>query len=128
MATIITINPTDAPKNSRADINTNFNNLNNAKAEKAGDTFTGQVQIIGSGDVVQLIIKGKNGQTVNIVEFRKSDNTVLWALAASGSLGLGTGTPDPAALLDLESTTKGFLPPRMTTTQRNAIASPPSGL
>lgn len=33
-----------------------------------------------------------------------------------------------SALLQLSSTTKGFLPPRMTTTQKNAIASPAAGL
>jgi hypothetical protein len=32
------------------------------------------------------------------------------------------------AILQLESTTKGFLPPRMTTTQVNAISSPAAGL
>jgi hypothetical protein len=33
-----------------------------------------------------------------------------------------------SALLQLSSTTKGFLPPRMTTTQKNAISSPAAGL
>jgi hypothetical protein len=33
-----------------------------------------------------------------------------------------------SAVLDLVSTTRGFLPPRMTTTQKNAIASPAAGL
>ncbi len=33
-----------------------------------------------------------------------------------------------SALLELKSTTKGFLPPRMTTVQMNAIASPATGL
>lgn len=40
----------------------------------------------------------------------------------------GTGSPDAVAILDVQSTTKGFLPPRMTETQRNAISSPPDGL
>jgi hypothetical protein len=31
-------------------------------------------------------------------------------------------------MLDVSSTTKGFLPPRMTTAQRDAISSPPAGL
>lgn len=39
-----------------------------------------------------------------------------------------TGTLDAAAALQVESTTKGLLFPRMTTTQRDAIASPPNGL
>jgi hypothetical protein len=33
-----------------------------------------------------------------------------------------------SALLDLKSTTKGFLPPRMTQAQRNAISTPAAGL
>jgi hypothetical protein len=33
-----------------------------------------------------------------------------------------TGTPpEPSAMLDVSSNTKGFLPPRMTLTQRSAI-------
>lgn len=36
--------------------------------------------------------------------------------------------PDPASVLDLQSTSRGFLIPRMTETQKNAITSPPNGL
>ncbi len=36
--------------------------------------------------------------------------------------------PDGSAILDVKSTTKGLLFPRMTTTQRDAIASPVAGL
>jgi len=39
-----------------------------------------------------------------------------------------TSSPDSKAILDLESTTKGMLFPRMTETQRDAISSPPTGL
>ena len=46
----------------------------------------------------------------------------------TGNIGVGTVTPDASALLDISSTTKGFLPPRMTTTQRDAVASPAEGL
>ncbi len=41
---------------------------------------------------------------------------------------IGTATPDASAILDASSTTKGFLPPRMTEAQRNAISSPAAGL
>jgi hypothetical protein len=44
------------------------------------------------------------------------------------SVGLGTITPDASAILDLTSTTQGMLNPRMTQTQRNAIAAPATGL
>lgn len=46
----------------------------------------------------------------------------------SGSVGIGTSTPHASAKLDLSSTTQGLLIPRMTVTQRNAIASPAIGL
>ena len=36
--------------------------------------------------------------------------------------------PDNSAMLDVKSTTRGLLPPRMTTTQMNGIPSPPEGL
>jgi uncharacterized protein (TIGR02145 family) len=42
--------------------------------------------------------------------------------------GIGTPSPDPSAVLELKSTTRGFLPPRMTTNQRNVIVSPATGL
>lgn len=37
-------------------------------------------------------------------------------------------SPDPSAVLDLQSTGQGFLLPRLTTAQRNAIVSPATGL
>ena len=52
---------------------------------------------------------------------------------ASRSIGIqdnqgGAATTNASALLTLTSTTKGFLPPRLTTTEKNAIASPAAGL
>lgn len=44
------------------------------------------------------------------------------------AIGIATATINASAALDVVSTTKGFLPPRMTTVQRNAISSPATGL
>jgi hypothetical protein len=41
---------------------------------------------------------------------------------------IGADTPDPSAMLDVQSPDKGFLPPRMTTAGRNGIVSPATGL
>jgi hypothetical protein len=43
-------------------------------------------------------------------------------------VGIGTNTPAPSAQLDISSTERGFLMPRMTMAQRNLIASPATGL
>ncbi len=43
-------------------------------------------------------------------------------------IGIGTTTPDNSSLLDVKSTSRGFLPPRMTTVQQYAISSPAEGL
>lgn len=43
-------------------------------------------------------------------------------------IGLRPYVLDSAVLVEMESATKGFLPSRMTTAQRNAIASPAPGL
>jgi hypothetical protein len=45
-----------------------------------------------------------------------------------GSLVVGSASINASAVLQSDSVTKGFLPPRMTTTQKNAIASPAAGL
>jgi hypothetical protein len=55
-------------------------------------------------------------------------STALFVKSNTGNVGIGTTTPSAKAILDLTSTTKGFLPPRMTTTERNAITSVPAGL
>ena len=44
-------------------------------------------------------------------------------LDKEGNVGIGTTAPRPKAALDVASTTKGLIPPRMTTTQRNNIPS-----
>lgn len=47
---------------------------------------------------------------------------------AHSQVGIGTIAPVTSAALDVTSTSKGFLPPRMTTAQRDGINTPAEGL
>ena len=53
---------------------------------------------------------------------------VLLQMCLYAQVGIGTATPDASAKLDVSSTTQGFLPPRLSITQRNAIVNPAAGL
>jgi uncharacterized protein (TIGR02145 family) len=50
------------------------------------------------------------------------------SFTSSAQVGIGTTTPDASAALEIESTTQGFLPPRMSTAARNLINTPVAGL
>ena len=79
-----------------------------------------------SGDTNEVVIgydaigNGSNSVTIGNASITKS--------VLQGSVGIGTPSPNANALLDVVSTTKAFMPPRMTTTQKNAIASPTAGM
>jgi hypothetical protein len=49
-------------------------------------------------------------------------------LFANAQIGVGNQNPDPSSILDLTSTSKGLLTPRMTTEERNLIENPAQGL
>jgi hypothetical protein len=53
---------------------------------------------------------------------------LLITLTGNAQIGIGTTTPNASSVLDITSTTKGMLTPRMTTVQRNAITTPADGL
>lgn len=74
-----------------------------------------------------MFLDGSNNLWVN------QDSTAGGSQPAVGLTMIGQITAsltdiDPSAQLQVWSTTKGFLPPRMTTTQKNAIAAPGIGL
>ena len=53
---------------------------------------------------------------------------VIISVHLHAQTGIGTTTPNASAKLEVAATDKGFLLPRMTATQRAAIASPATGL
>lgn len=80
---------------------------------------TGGLQIGTAGSTAPIRFTQTNG-TITAVERMRIDSV--------GSLGIGASTIDASAKLQIDSTTKGFLPPRMTTSQRTSIVTPAEGL
>ena len=52
----------------------------------------------------------------------------LYSNVGNAQVGIATTTPDPSSILDVVSSTQGFLQPRMTTSQRIGIPTPAAGL
>ena len=55
-------------------------------------------------------------------------NFAVYANAQSVALNTNGAAADASAMLDVSSSSKGFLPPRLTTIQRTGISSPANGL
>ncbi|MFV5695980.1 ice-binding family protein [Flavobacterium sp. LB3P122] len=53
---------------------------------------------------------------------------LLFSKPSNAQVGIGTTNPEVSSILDIQSTSKGFLLPRLTTAQRDAISSPATGL
>jgi hypothetical protein len=83
---------------------------------QAGNAFSLAVFSVGAGDT--------NFQT----QGNYSGNNFRITAAGFAMETGGLPTLNASAILSLNSTVRGFLPPRMTTTQKNAIASPAAGL
>ena len=90
--------------------NASANNLTNATAIGNGAEVTASNTIqLGNGSVTNVNTSG--------------------TITTSSSVGIGTTSPNSAASLEIVSTTKGLLLPRLTTVQRDAIGAPiPAGL
>lgn len=86
---------------------------------------TATVHIKGSGTTTSTkSLQIENNNSTKQVLFDDAGN-----LMTNGSMAIGQTTPPSStSILELVSTTQGFLPPRMTTTQINAISTPANGL
>lgn len=86
-------------------------------------------------DIAGAPIAGTNATITNAYALRVATGASYFGGALTvgsysiltGNVGVGSAAPASAALA-VSSTTQGFLPPRMTGTQRDAIAAPAAGL
>ena len=74
--------------------------------------------VIDSGGA-RTYLKVQSSSTSSFADV--SINTNHLVVKKEGNVAVGTSTLDASAKLQIDSTTQGFLPPRMTTTERNAI-------
>jgi hypothetical protein len=88
--------------------------LNNGTAYFSTDNGSGETRLLASVGGYYLTFFSNGLETMRL----PTSNNVL----------IGTTTDIPSSILTLQSTTKGFLPPRMTNAQRTAISSPAVGL
>ena len=90
----------------------------------SGNMSVGGTLTVGQGATIN------NTQANSDTTIKSVNNATMIFLDASAdalSIG-GAGTIDASAIVDIVSTTKGVLLPRLTTVQRDAIATPATGL
>lgn len=89
-----------------------------------GGEYLSCVNYLGN-DTIKLL-QGTGG--VGILQIADQTGTSLIVFSGSGSAAIGSASTTVSAVLSLISTSKGFLPPVMTTAQKGAIASPATGI
>lgn len=82
--------------------------------------YLGNFTTASSGSVTNEIVIGSNNAGIGSNTVVLGNSSIVTTVLR-GNVGIGTSSPSSSAVLDLTSTTKGFLPPRMTTTQRTSL-------
>ncbi len=124
---------TDTPNGKLHLVSTSHTNLNIQGSSTIGTWLT-MGNTSAGGKWYNLISTGSaNGEGPGKLLFISgssaySAENLVMAFGTSGNVGIATSAPNPSAALDVSSTSRGFLPPRMTTAQRNAISAPVEGL
>ena len=97
-----------------------FSNTTRTQALNINLTTSGETRIY-----VDYFLTGTDQKFILGTYANRANQLVM---NTSGNISIGTTTEVASAQFQIESTTKGFLPPRQTQAQRTAIASPAVGL
>jgi len=80
-------------------------------------------------------VRGSNAVAIGYRAYAINDNTIILGgikgvngATATSNVGIGTTSPSQSAALDVTSTNRGVLVPRMTTNKRDSITSPENSL
>ncbi len=91
------------------------------------NTTTGSLNIVIGRDVQTSAVGASN--ELNIGNLIRGAGLSQGGAPSTGRISIGLAAlPSASAVLELYATDKGFLPPRMSTAEKNAIASPATGL
>jgi hypothetical protein len=81
------------------------------------------------GNYIDFSWSTTNASTERAITLARDGNAGGYiSMLQQTTFGSTTARANASALVQIDATTQGFLPPRMTTTQKNAIASPATGL
>ena len=96
----------------------------------SGVTGTLPVDNGGTGSATQNFVDLSTTQTAAGNKTFSGNTSLGGTLGVGGTVSINAdgSAPNASAMLDVTSTSKGFLPPRMTFLEKTAIASPPAGL
>ncbi|MCP4090197.1 MAG: hypothetical protein GY746_10440 [Gammaproteobacteria bacterium] len=92
-----------------------------------GDFDTDSV-VVNSKLTVTNTVYSSAFSSTSPLKLQTNGTTHIHVDDATGNVGVGTNSPEASAILEATSTSKGFLPPRMTSAQRDAISNPVNGL
>jgi len=117
-----------AAPNATLEVNGNAR-INGANALELGGGVAGKEFNAGkigyqtfSGNALDIVGAGPDAASRRVQIYAEGGTTVL------GAAGIGTSSPAASAQLEVASTTRGFLPPRLSQSQRDAIGVPATGL
>ena len=118
----------------QGDLTLNTYNVDTSNVQRLildnGSAILGSTYLINPSVQAAIGFSTISGQGNGSIYVKGTGQSLYESLDSTGHLisYSGSAAKSASALLDLQSTTSGFLGPRMTQTQRDAIASPATGL